>query len=63
MFFPVEDNLNHQIKALLDSTESHEYKGLPASIKGDLTHTEWLWHPDKANIIDEYCMPEVSNED
>jgi len=63
MFSPMDDNLNHQIEDLLDSTLNHGYKALPKCIRSDLSEEEWKWHPDKDNILDDYCMPEVSHED
>jgi hypothetical protein len=62
---PTDESLSHLTEAQQASTESHKdhgYEEMPECVKHVMSHEEWLWHPDKDNILEEMCRPEVPED-
>jgi len=60
----MDESLNHLIAELPESTEPRNqgYIELPECVKCAMTEQEWLWHPDKNNLLEEFCRPEVPED-
>lgn len=57
-----EGDSSPQTEVRADSIDNHEYNRLPKFIRARLSVEQWLWHPNKHNLLDEYVYPEVAED-